>query len=80
MACAPSSPTAAAGGRQCGRQLFARPEPAAARNALHASFDAHFWDWKLSGYYNYADFYDLFGPTKLSRRGESLKAGAFAII
>jgi hypothetical protein len=39
----------------------------------HVSFDAHFWDWKLSGYYNYADFYDLFGPTKLSRKGESLK-------
>ena len=39
----------------------------------HVSFDAHMWDWKLTGYYNYADFYDLFGPTKLSRRGESLK-------
>ena len=31
------------------------------------------WDWKLTGYYNYADFYDFFGPTKLSRKGESLK-------
>jgi hypothetical protein len=40
---------------------------------VHLSFDAHFWDWKLTGYYNYADFYDLFGPTKLSRKGESLK-------
>ena len=39
----------------------------------HFSFDAHLWDWKLSGYYNYADFYDLFGPTKVSRKGESLK-------
>lgn len=39
----------------------------------HLSFDAHMWDWKLTGYYNYADFYDLFGPTKLSRKGESLK-------
>jgi len=39
----------------------------------HMSFDAHLWDWKLSGYYNYSDFYDLFGPTKVSRRGESLK-------
>jgi hypothetical protein len=39
----------------------------------HVSFDAHLWDWKLTGYYNYADFYDLFGPTKLSRKGESLK-------
>ena len=39
----------------------------------HVSFDAHFWDWKLTGAYNYADFYDLFGPTKVSRKGESLK-------
>ncbi len=39
----------------------------------HLSFDAHYWDWKLTGSYNYADFYDLFGPTKLSRKGESLK-------
>ncbi len=46
-----------------------------AKERMHASFDAHFWDWKVSGYYNYADFYDLFGPTKVSRRGESLKIG-----
>jgi len=45
------------------------------KERMHASFDAHFWDWKVSGYDNYADFYDLFGPTKLSRRGESLKVG-----
>jgi hypothetical protein len=43
------------------------------RERAHASFTAHLWDWKLSGYYNYADFYDLFGPTKVSRKGESLK-------
>jgi hypothetical protein len=33
------------------------------------------WNWKFSGYYNNADFYDLFGPTKVSRKGYSLKAG-----
>ena len=44
-----------------------------ARERAHVSFQAHLWDWKLSGYYNYADFYDLFGPTKVSRKGESLK-------
>jgi hypothetical protein len=44
-----------------------------AKERAHASFDAHIWDWKLTGYYNYADFYDLFGPTKASRRGEALK-------
>jgi hypothetical protein len=31
----------------------------------------HF-NWKLSGSLNRADFYDLFGPTKMSRRGYSL--------
>jgi hypothetical protein len=46
-----------------------------AKERAHASFDAHLWNWKISGYYNYADFYDLFGPTKLSRKGESLKVG-----
>ncbi|HEX6894915.1 MAG TPA: hypothetical protein VF146_06560, partial [Bryobacteraceae bacterium] len=45
------------------------------KERMHASFAAHFWDWKISGYYNYADFYDLFGPTKVSRRGESLQVG-----
>ena len=50
------------------------PDPNLPSNErAHLSFDAHLWDWKLSGYYNYADFYDLFGPTKVSRRGESLK-------
>jgi hypothetical protein len=44
-----------------------------AKERAHISFDAHMWNWKLSGYYNYADFYDLFGPTKVGRRGESLK-------
>ena len=44
-----------------------------ANERAHISFDAHMWNWKLSGYYNYADFYDLFGPTKVGRRGESLK-------
>jgi len=46
-------------------------QPAGER--AHMSFDAHLWDWKLSGYYNYSDFYDLFGPTKVSRKGESLR-------
>ncbi len=43
------------------------------KERAHVSFSAHMWDWTLSGYYNYADFYDLFGPTKVSRKGESLK-------
>lgn len=40
---------------------------------LHLSFNGHLWNWKVSSYYNNADFYDLFGPTKVSRRGEALK-------
>jgi hypothetical protein len=42
---------------------------------FHFSFDSHLWNWKLSGYYNNADFYDLFGPTKVSRKGYALKFG-----
>jgi len=50
------------------------PDPSLPANErAHISFDAHMWDWKLTGAYNYADFYDLFGPTKVSRKGESLK-------
>ncbi len=41
----------------------------------HAMVDAHYWNWKLTAYYNNSDFYDLFGPTKVSRKGESVKIG-----
>ncbi len=44
-----------------------------ANERAHASFDAHLWDWKLTGAYNNADFYDLFGPTKVSRKGEQVR-------
>jgi len=30
------------------------------------------WNWKVSAAFNRADFYDLFGPTKMSRRGYGL--------
>ena len=43
------------------------------KERFHLGLKAHFWNWKLSGYYNNADFYDLFGPTKMSRKGESLR-------
>ncbi len=39
----------------------------------HASVEFHSWNWTLSGYYNNADFYDLFGPTKVSRKGYGAK-------
>lgn len=40
------------------------------RTHLRAVF--RHWNWKLSGSLNRADFYDLFGPTKVSRRGYSV--------
>ena len=39
---------------------------------LHARFNIHHWGWQISAAYNGADFYDLFGPTKTSRKGYSL--------
>ena len=39
---------------------------------LHLGFNFHYWQWKVSATYNGADFYDLFGPTKTSRKGYSL--------
>jgi len=41
---------------------------------LHASMDYHHRGLSLSGDYNTADFYDLFGPTKRSRKGIALRA------
>ncbi|HEX9699355.1 MAG TPA: hypothetical protein VGD06_07835 [Acidobacteriota bacterium] len=39
---------------------------------LHAEVSLRHWGWGLEATYNRADFYDLFGPTKTSRRGYSL--------
>ena len=39
---------------------------------VHASASYEFSDWAITGTYNGADFYDLFGPTKKSRKGYSL--------
>lgn len=36
---------------------------------LHASLGFHYWRWDFQATYNGADFYDLFGPTKTSRKG-----------
>ncbi len=38
----------------------------------HLSLNYAYWRWKFSASYNRADFYDLFGPTKVSRKGHSL--------
>ncbi|MFQ5584151.1 MAG: hypothetical protein ACE5GL_06935, partial [Calditrichia bacterium] len=39
---------------------------------FHAALKFRYWNWKIRATYNQADFYDLFGPTKTSRRGYSL--------
>jgi hypothetical protein len=39
---------------------------------FHAAINYHRWQWKVSATYNVADFYDLFGPKKVSRKGYSL--------
>jgi hypothetical protein len=42
---------------------------------FHFTLDSHLWNWRMVAYYNNADFYDLFGPTKVSRKGYSLLLG-----
>jgi hypothetical protein len=44
----------------------------ASNERVHAALDYHFWQWKINASYNKADFYDLFGPTKVSRKGYAL--------
>ncbi len=41
---------------------------------FHATLNYSMMYWKFGGTYNGADFYDLFGPTKTSRKGYSLDA------
>lgn len=39
---------------------------------FHGSFTYKYWQWTLGVTHNDADFYDLFGPTKTSRKGSSI--------
>ncbi|MFN2601513.1 MAG: TolB family protein [Gemmatimonadaceae bacterium] len=43
-----------------------------ASERLHLRGVFQHWNWKVIGTLNPADFYDLFGPTKVSRKGYSL--------
>jgi hypothetical protein len=43
-----------------------------ANERIHTVVNYRVWEWKMSASYNGADFYDLFGPTKASRKGYSL--------
>ena len=45
-----------------------------ASERLHMLAVFHHWNWTVSGTLNPADFYDLFGPTRVSRKGYSLAA------
>ncbi len=41
----------------------------------HLNLEYRRYDWRLQAWWNKADFYDLFGPTQVSRRGYSVLAG-----
>jgi len=43
------------------------------KERFHFRLSGRLWNWKVTSYYNNADFYDLFGPTKVSRKGFALK-------
>jgi hypothetical protein len=48
------------------------PQPHVPRDErIHAATEFRLWQWKFSASYNATDFYDLFGPTKTSRKGYS---------
>ncbi len=36
---------------------------------IHGALTYRAWPWEFRAMYNYDDFYDLFGPTKVSRKG-----------
>ena len=42
---------------------------------LHVRADYQRYDWKASAAWNNADFYDLFGPTKVGRKGYDITVG-----
>ena len=42
---------------------------------LHLSADYERYDWRARASFNGADFYDLFGPTKVGRKGYSVLVG-----
>ncbi|MCJ7610919.1 MAG: hypothetical protein MUP19_01540, partial [Candidatus Aminicenantes bacterium] len=42
------------------------------KERLHLGLNYQYWNWTLSATMNGASFYDMFGPTKVSRKGYSL--------
>lgn len=51
-----------------------------ASERVHFGFRYQYWGWKLTGAFNNADFYDLFGPTKNSRKGYFLELANHGIL
>lgn len=45
------------------------------RERLHLRADYERYDWRAHAAWNDADFYDLFGPTKVSRKGYNVTVG-----
>jgi hypothetical protein len=46
-----------------------------AREKGHVDIDYHYLGWHAGLSWNHSDFYDLFGPTKLSRKGYAARVG-----
>jgi hypothetical protein len=42
---------------------------------VHLDAEYQRYDWRIRASWNPADFYDLFGPTQVSRKGESISVG-----
>jgi hypothetical protein len=49
--------------------LFSPDKNLPAKEKVHLGFDFQYWQLKISAGLNSTDFYDLFGPTKMSRKG-----------
>jgi hypothetical protein len=45
------------------------------KEQFHAMLRYRYWQWDVSATYNVSDFYDLFGPSKSSRRGYQVSVG-----
>ena len=50
------------------------------KQVFHVSAEYYYWNWTFTANYNYADFYDLFGPTKFSRAGYSFTGKYYKLI
>jgi len=54
---------------------YSPDSPLPSDERIHARFEFQRYDWRASASYNATDFYDLFGPTKTSRRGYAFGLG-----